>query len=165
MKKKERVVPKKNYYILSFLIVMVVVVTFLIFDMNNKFQNNKLEESYFTGYLNEVNENELDSIMTETTTEYFILITKTEDEDVYKFEKDLKKIIKKNDLRDNFVFINYTDNSDLSNLNKKFGSDIKTIPAILYFKDGVFVKSIDSKEGIIKASDFDKLLDEYEIKD
>lgn len=164
MKKKDRVVPKKNYYILSLLIIMVVVVTFLIFDMNERYQNNKLNESYLTGYINEVNENEINNIMSETTTEFFVLVTETGKEEVYDFERDLKKIIKRYDLRDNFILINYTDKDSLESLNKKFNSDIKTIPAILYFKDGVFVKSIDSREEMLKAEDFDKLLEEYEIK-
>ena len=166
MKKNDRVVPRKNYFILALLMIMVVMVTFLIFDINNKYQNRKLNESYLTGYLNEVTENEINNIMTETTTEFFVLITETGREDVYKFETQLKKIIKKYDLRDNFILIDYTENKDsLDSLNKKFNSDIKSIPAILYFKDGEFVKSIDSSEEILKAEEFDKLLDEYEIKE
>ena len=165
MKKKDRVVPKKNYYILALLIIMVVVVTFLIFDMNNKYQDNKLNENYLSGYINEVTENEINNIMTETTTDFFVLVTKTGDEKVYDFEIRLKKIIKKYDLRDNFILIDYTDKDSLDSLNSKFKSDIKSIPAILYFKNGEFVKSIDSSEEMLRSEDFDKLLEEYEIKD
>lgn len=165
MKKNVRVVPKKNYYILTLLIFMVVVVTFLIFDISDKYQDSKLDTNYLSGYLNEVNEEEIDNVMSETTTDFFVLITKSGDEEVYKFETQLKKIIKKYDLRDNFIFINYTENTDLDSLNNKFKSDIKSIPAILYFKNGEFVKSIDSSEDMLKSSDFDKLLEEYEINE
>ena len=54
--------------------------------------------SYLSGYLNEVSENEINNIMTETTTEFFVLVTETGNEDIYNFEKDLKKIIKTNTL-------------------------------------------------------------------
>ena len=166
MKKNDRVVPRKNYYILTLLIIMVVVITFLIFNLNDKYQNSKLESSYLSGYLNEVSENEINNVMAETTTDFFVLVTDTNNEDIYNFEKDLKKIIKKNDLRDNFVLIDYSDNKDsLDSLNKKFNSNIETLPAIIYFKDGVFVKNIDSSEEMLRADEFDKLLDEYEIKD
>lgn len=166
MKKQERVVPRKNYYILALLIVMVVIVTFLIFNINDKYRNSKLDNSYLAGYLNEVTENEINNIMTETTTEFFVLVTDTGNEDIYNFEKDLKKIIKKYDLRDNFVLINYGEKDDnLDRLNKKFNSNIKKLPAIIYFKDGVFVKNIDSSDELLRADEFDKLLDEYELKD
>ena len=165
MKKQERVVPKKNYFLLALLMIMVVVVTFLIFDINNKYQDSKLKESYLNGYLNEVTENEIDNVMTETTTEFFVLITETGNEEIYKFETQLKKIIKKYDLRDNFIFIDYSEKDNLDSLNKKFNSNIKSIPAIIYFKDGQYVKNIDSSEGILKAEDFDKLLEEYEIEE
>ena len=124
MKKSNKVVPRRNYYILTLLIVMVVVVTFLIFDMNEEYQNSKLDSSYLSGYINEVSENEIKNIMVEPTSDFFVLITETGNENVYKFETQLKKIIRKYDLRDNFILIDYSDNKDnLDSLNKKFNSD------------------------------------------
>lgn len=165
MKKKDRVVPKKNYLYLLVMIILVVIITFSIFNINKKYNERKLEQSYFEGYLNEISTNELNTILTEPSSELFILVTETNNENVYNFEIELKKIIKKNDLRDNFIYLDYTDEKDnIDELNKILKSDIKTIPAIVYLKNGEVMKTIDSSEAILQASEFDKLLEEYEVE-
>ena len=164
MKKKDRVVPKKNYLYLLIMIVLVVIITLSIFNINNKYQERKLEQSYFDGYLNEIAIEELNTILTEPNSEQFILITKTEDEEVYDFEVNLKKIIKKKDLRDNFIYINYGEEENLDELNKVLETKLKKLPAIVYLKNGELMKAIDSTENILQASEFDKLLEEYEVE-
>ena len=159
--KKERVIPKKNYFYLIIMILVVVFLTLFIFNMNDKIQNKKLENSYLNGYVNEIGINEVNNVLSEPSSDLFILITKVNDEKVYKFESDLKKVIKKYDLRDNFI---YMVNNDIVDINKKFGSDIKAIPAIIYLKNGEFIKSIDSKDNLLSSGDFQKLIDEYEVK-
>ena len=160
--KKNKVVPKKNYFYLFLMFVVVVILTFMIFEINNKYQNKKLDKSYMDGFINQIKLDEVRNVLTEPSSELFILVTKTNDPDAYKFESNLKKIINKNDLRDNFIFIDYT-NGDLKDLNEVLGSNIKMVPAIVYIRNGEFVKNIDSSNGILQASEFQKLLDEYEI--
>lgn len=164
MKKNERVIPKKNYLYLVVMIVLVILVTFFIFEMNKKYHERKLESSYLSGYVSEVNVSDLNNILTEPSSELFILVTKTGSEEVYELETELKKVIKSRDLRDNFIYIDYTNEEDnIEELNKILGSDIKTIPAMVYYKDGEYVKTIDSSASILNSGDFEKLLDEYEV--
>lgn len=163
MKKNERVVPIKNYIYLLIMIIVVVALTFLIFNINKNYQTKKLETSYLANYLTVVKTEELSNILSEPSSELFIFVTKTNDENVFNLEKDLKKIIKKHDLRDNFILLDYTDESNVEELNKILKSDIETLPAIIYIKNGEFIKSIDSKESLLKSSDFEKMLDEYEV--
>lgn len=162
MKKNYREVPKKNYIILLLMICFIVFITFFIFDINKKYQSRKLESSYLSGYISEVNVGDLNNILTEPSSELFIFVTKTRDEAVYNFEMDLKKVIKNRDLRDNFMYLDYTD-GDLGELNEVLGSEVSTIPAIIYFKNGEYVKSIDSSMSMLNSGDFEKLLDEYEV--
>ena len=163
--KNERVVPKINYLYLILMIISIVLITFFIFGINDKVQNKKLETSYLEGYINEVSFSELLNVLSEPSSELFILVTKTNDESVYKFETELKKIIKKYDLRDNFIYIDSSNNETVVNrINNILNSDIKTIPAIIYIKNGEFVKNIDSSVNILNGGDFEKLLDEYEVK-
>ena len=164
MKKKDRVVPKKNYLYLLIMIVLVVIITISIFNINNKYQERRLEQSYFEGYLNEVSLKELNTILTEPNSEQFILVTKIEDEKIYDFEVELKKIIKKKDLRDNFIYLEYNNEEDLNELNKILKTKIKVLPAIVYIKNGELKKTIDSSESLLQASEFDKLLEEYEVE-
>ena len=105
----------------------VVIITFIIFGINDKYQNKKLESSYLSGYVNQIRVEEIDNILTEPNSDMFVLITKTGDDNVYNFENALKKIIKKKDLRDNFIFIDYSDNDNYDVINKKFKSNIKSV--------------------------------------
>jgi len=163
--KKDRVVPKKNYLYLLLMITLVVILTFSVFNINKKYQTRKLESSYMEGYLNEISTNELNTLLIEPSSELFILLTETNDEDIYDFEIDLKRIIKRKDLRDNFIYIDLTDKeSELKELNQILKSNIKTIPSIIYLKNGEVIKVIESKDTIIRADEFEKMLDEYEVE-
>ena len=163
MKEKKRVVPKKNYLYLILMLVMVVVVTFSIVNISKSYNNKKLEKSYLYKYVNEVTVDEVKNILTEPSSEMFILVTKCNDEVVYNFERDVKKVIKNHDLRDNFIYIDYTANENLDSLNKVLGSNIAKIPAIIYYKNGEVITNIDSSERMLNSGDFEQLLDSYEV--
>lgn len=165
MKENKRVVPKKNYLYLLIMIIMVVFVTFSIVNICKYYDNKKLEKSYLEGYITEVALEEVENVLTEPSSELFILVTKVNNENVYNFEKDLKKVIKNRDIRDNIIYIDYTDNkNNIDGLNKVLGSDINSIPAIIYYKNGKVVTSIDSSDGLLNAGDFEQLLDSYEVE-
>ena len=164
MNKKERVIPKKNYLYVLLMIIGVVIITFAIFNLNDKYQLKKLEQSYFEGYLNEISSKELNTVLTEPSSELFILLTETNNEKIYNFEIDLMKIIKKNNLRDNFIYLDLTNkNEEINDLNKMFNIKLREIPAIIYLKNGELIKVIDSKETLLKAEELEKLIEEYEV--
>lgn len=165
MKDNKRVVPKKNYLYLLIMLLIVVFVTFGVVNISNYYDEKKLEKSYFDGYISEVTLKDMKNILTEPSSEMFIIITEVNNEEIYRQEKEIKKVIKKRDIRDNIMFIDYTDNkNDLSELNKVLGSNIKSIPAIIYYKNGQIVTSIDSSNGLLNAFEFEKLLDSYEVE-
>lgn len=163
MKDNKRVVPKKNYLYLLIMIIMVIFVTFSIVNIGNYYSNKKLEKSYFDGYINQVSLKDLKNVLTEPSSELFILITEVNNEKVYDVEKDIKQVIKNRDIRDNVIYMDYTD-KDISKLNKEFNSNIRSIPAIMYFRNGKFVTSIDSYNNLLSAGDFEQLLDSYEVE-
>lgn len=165
MKDNKRVVPRKNYLYLLIMLVLVVTITFGIVNISKYYDEKKLEESYLSGYISEVTLEDMRNILTEPSSEMFIIVTEINNESVYNTEKDIKKVIKRRDIRDNMMFINYTDSKDdLTELNKVLKSDIKSIPAIIYYKNGEVVTSIDSYNGLINAGEFEKLLDSYEVE-
>ena len=163
MKTNKRVVPKKNYFYLIIMLVMVVVITFSITHLGNTYKDRKLEKSYLYKYVNDVTLDEVNNILTEPSSELFILITKTNDELVYNVEKDLKKVIKDHDLRDNFIYIEFNQSINLDTLNNTLGSNIKSVPAIIYYKNGNLITSVDSDDGLLNSGDFEYILDSYEV--
>ena len=164
MKENRRVVPKKNYLYLIIMFIMVVIITFSIVNIAKYYDEKKLENSYLNGYITEVTLEEVESVLTEPSSEMFIIVTEVNNENVYNFEKKLKKIIKSRDIRDNIIYIISKDDNDISELNKILNSNINSVPGIIYYKNGEYVTSIDGNDGLIDAGEFEQLLDSYEVE-
>lgn len=135
----------------------------------------KLDKSYLldtqTISLEIKNLDEINQILAEAPTEYFILVSYTGANDVYNLENGLKKIIDDYKLNDSFYYLDITDikNDDnyLARINNAFNTDkIKKVPVILYYKDGKLVDIVSRlDDNCIKAADFQKLLDQNDFED
>ena len=171
-KSKTTIEPKK---ILIVVIVVLVIILgiFYINKWNKVKEQEKLMKSYLmtSGTINlEIkNLDEVSYYKTEAPSSYFVLINYTGNKDNYELEKGLKSIIDTYKLNDEFYYLNVESIMDednyLTRLNTAFDTDIiKTVPIILYYKDGEIVdtvKRLDSKT--INPADFQKLLDIYDF--
>jgi len=164
-----RVVPKKNYYILVVMLIGVVILTFAITSIVNAVKNNNVSSGYINRYVSEIAYTELDTYLVEPASNTFIYVTYTGDKNIYKLEKDLKKLVNNYELANEFIYVNVTDemlDEDFVNeLNDKLNitEKISKLPVILYYKDGVLTDIVDSEENLFSVADFQKLLDIYEI--
>ena len=170
----------KNIFTTKSVIVIISCFLLLILAITYIYRVNKLNETekYCTSYLLSTgtinleikNLEEVSQILTESPSEYFVLITYTDSKDTYNLETGLKTIIDKYKLSDSFYYINVKDmlNEDnyLTRLNNAFGTDkITSVPVILYYKDGKVVNTVHRNDSnIINASDFQKILDIYEYQ-
>ena len=106
-----------------------------------------------------------------TGEESFIFVTTLNDENEYKLEKDLKKVIGENRLNDKFyVYVDDPSCGSLSDIttnasiNLKLQEKITQVPTILYYKDGSLVDYVERVDkNMIEAADFVQLLDIYEL--
>ena len=129
-----------------------------VFDIKDYSKSYLLKHKAVT---NEIVDNNL-SILPDK--DAFILVTSLNNEEEYNLEKDLKKVIKDNKIKDNFYVYIYNENNKV-NLNNIFQvtGDIK-LPTILYYKNGKFVDMVKREDqNMIEAADFVKLLDIYEL--
>ena len=178
VKKKKSGVSSKNYVIVSIISLIAIFLTYYIFSWYNLIQEKKYNESYLikTNTISlEVNDlTEIESTFTEAPSEYLVYIGYKNDEEIYKLEKSLKKIIDKNNLNDNFYYIDVTElrkeDGYLEKLNNTLGLEenkITKVPTIIYFKNGKVLKDAiitREDEKIIDAGDFEHLLEIYELK-
>lgn len=102
----------------------------------------------------------------------FVLVTNYNDESEYNLEKDLKSVIGKYKLSNNFyVFPQNHNCGTISDIQSgtlgeilKLKESINTMPTILYYKNGEFVDYVKREDAkMIEAADFVQLLDIYEI--
>lgn len=158
-----------------FIIIGIILLLALVIAYVYKVDKNKKLETYSTSYLVSTgtvsleikNIEEVNQVLAESPTEYFVLITYTDNEDTYKLETGLKTIIDKYKLSDSFYYFNAKDmlNEDnyITRLNNAFNTDkIEKIPVILYYKDGKIIDTVKRHDNnIINASDFQHILDMY----
>lgn len=160
---------KKNYIRLFIILAFTIVLAVIISNLYRSYDNNKASKSYISKYVTSLQCKDLSNAMLELSGKNYIYISYTGNKNIYEIEKKIKKILKQNDLEDNFIYVDCTDdidgNNHVSYLKSLFtvGDRELTLPAIIYFNDVAPVDFIDSKNGLIDNSKFDQLLDQYEV--
>lgn len=170
MKKANREIPLKNYIILVLMTVIVVILTLYINAWVKTYKENKISESPFSGVVQEVNISDLSLSLAESN-EIVLYVGYTNDKRIYDMEKRLIKYIKNHDIVDKFMYLNVFDSIEskdyISSLKKTFkevSDDIKTAPMLIYIKNGIAVKVINSTDGIIHTYDISSLNEDYELE-
>lgn len=165
----ERIRKIVNYVLLM---IAIILVCLLSLKVARNIQNSKYQTSVLNKVVGTISLDALNEATKELTSDDFILISYTGSKEVRQLEKDIKKVILDNDLQSNFFYLNVTDfmleDNYIKALNDEFklkGKDeIKAVPAILYFKDGKFVKTLTStNDQMLRIDDLAELLDSYEI--
>ena len=175
--KQEKRISSKNYLYAFLILVGGIILTLYIFE----WMNVKKEEKLMTSYL--ISSNTIDSsiedldsfnqVRQESPNSYFIYLSYTGDEEVYNFEKILKRNIDNYNLRDNLYYIDLTklmkDNENYIEIVKtKLGiKEIEKVPAIIYVHNGEIIESniLDGINGtMLKVADLENLLDIYDYE-
>lgn len=176
VKTNERYIPLKNYCIAAVIIIGIILLTWYGFAWYRVVKENKLSKSYLVSekvISQEIKSlDEVQDVLSEPLSTYFIYISYTGSEEIYNMEKDIKELITKYDLADRFYYLNVTKIKDEDNVIDKIneslhleGKEIEQIPTILYIKDGVVIDSTTREDNkIMTKGDFQKLLDSNKIE-
>ena len=124
-KNKNKSLSMKNYLVACLLILGIVLVVLYFYKWHQVKEEEKYLNSYLvnTGTVNlEMSDiKEINTVLSETPSYYFVYISYTKEEDVYNLEKELKPLITEYDLQNNFYYINVT---DIKEKNENFKEDI-----------------------------------------
>ena len=170
----KRYIPIKNYFIAAFTILVIVGLSIYAYRWYKISELEQTRECYLiktnTISMEITDVNNMQTILMDAPSDYFIYISYTRSTDVLNLEKDLKKVIDKYGINNDVYYINTSKknskNKYLDIINDKFGISITSTPAIIYVKDGQVTEEniIQSKDGIIKASSFEKLLKNNDVE-
>jgi hypothetical protein len=175
VKKNERFVPIKNYIIVFLIVIGAIALALYAFSWHKVIKENRLSTSYLIESKTVSNEIQglegLNDVLSEVSPTYYLYISYTGSEEIYKMEKELASLINKYKLEDEVYFLNVTsikdDNDLVKQVNEALNLDdqVKHIPTIIYYSDGKVVDII-SKDGnnIMDIGDFQKLLDKNKIE-
>lgn len=166
-------IPTKNYiYCAVFLVAAAFLCWYLI-----SWNTIKTTEKYNVSYL--ISENtltyeitdlkEIPRVLNEVPNEYFIYISYTNDEEVYRLEKGLKNIIDDYDIKDEVYYVNVTDIKESKTLYNDLNNAFKTnkitnVPCIIYYRNGDIISVVSDKNKVFEASKFKDLLEENEFQ-
>ena len=170
----KRYIPIKNYFIAAFTILLIVGLSIYAYRWYKISELEQTRECYLlktnTISMEITDINNMQTILMEAPSDYYIYISYTRSTDVLNLEKDLKKIIDKYGINNDFYYINTSKknskNKYLDIINNKFSINVTSVPTIIYVKDGKVQDDniLESKKGIIKASDFEKILKNNDVK-
>lgn len=159
----------RNYIKLGVIIAFTIILAIIIKNLYTSYDNNKANKSYISKYVSVINCKDLSNAMLELSGKNYLYLSYTGNKNIFEFERKLKKTLKQNDLEDNFIFVDCTNDvnednhvSFLKDLLIVGNKEIK-LPAIIYFNDITPIDYIDSQNGLIDVSDFVQLLDQYEV--
>lgn len=175
--KENKKINFKNYIYAFLILIGSIILVIYMFEWYQVKKEEKLMESYLiTSKTIESSIEDLESlkqIRQESPASYFIYISYTNDEEVYNFEKELKRVIDKYKLNDSFYYVDLT---KLKDSNPNYLEEIKnsleledldSIPAIIYVNEGKILNS-NILDGInntkLKIEDFEQLLEIYEFE-
>ena len=170
MKKgNEKKINPKNYIYSILILIGSILLTLYIFEWYKVKKEERLLNSYListkTTNLHITNLDMLKEIRQEAPSSYFIYISYTGDEDIYKFEKKLKRVIDKYKINDIFYYVDITDIKNenyISNLNQIFDTNrISKIPIIIFVNEGIIddnniiYDSINDLETLLNNNDYE----------
>lgn len=145
-KEKERVIPKKNYYLLALLSVFTILILYYFVNWYQTKQKYELTNSSVAEIVSEVKQNELPNYLLDNPN-IVVYFTSYQDKSIKSFEKEFKKYILKYELADEIVVVD-TDKIEerkfyTSFANQYFTNELKMkhvnlnyLPNMLVIKDG-----------------------------
>ena len=161
----ERKIPKKNYIIYAIIVVVTLALVLYMNEWYKAYKQKQLDESYIAKHINEVNYEEFKYISRENPN-LIIYIGKTNCKECIKLEKNLYKIIDKNELKDEMIFLNVTALDNINRLSDYSREELNlnyNVPSIAILKDSKITDVLNSNENKEITDDLIvQLLEEYE---
>lgn len=174
MKKKSKEIPPRNYLICALIFIAIILTTLYILEYNEVKLQEEVSESYLISTstvsltLNTIEE--LETTLLEVPDDVFIFTGYTGSVEEYELEEDLKVLIDKYGVADNFYYLDITQLMDDEEALKEELSDvlnieIEQLPIIIYISNNEVANTITSDdESYLLASDFSKLLEIYDFQ-
>ena len=151
---------RRHYIFIIGIIVLIVCAAFSLINVFVKTDRDNIDVSPLA--TNQILNGDIKKINADT----FLVISYTNDQVVHKNEKEIEKYLKKVNLLDNVMYLDlkdYVNDADyLKNINKAIGlkgeNAIEKIPAVIFYKDGSFVKMVDSRKNTLNVDVFKKYI-------
>jgi hypothetical protein len=161
-----KVIPKKNYLILIGTILLIISACFATFNIYNIYQETKIKKSVLDK--KSIKFEDLVEITNDLYANTFLIIGYSQNSKIYQNEKEIKSLLKKNNLLDNVLYLDVTDIKEsetlISDINEKLkleeGNRISSVPAVIYYNEN---KVTYVKDGTVTKDDIAQIIDMYNL--
>ena len=151
IKTTEKKVSIKNCFILILIFAIGILITLYLCNVYKVYDESKKQIPVIRGTLSEIKYEELEHYISENPTTVIYMCTAS-NEVCRNYEKDLKKLIKKDELQEKIVYLNLSETNSsffTESFNKKYPFTVKitdNYPAIVIFTEGKITNVLQAKE-------------------
>ena len=171
MKKSNKNVSSRNYFIVMVVSVLIIVVVLYARTFYLNYKNNKVNVSVFNDQkINQINSDDFDFALSEISSEIILYVSYTGSSEIRNMESKLYKEIEKKNLTDKIIYWNVTNSKNseyIETLRKRFPEikdQINSVPLFIYIKDGKGVEAMSSELKNVDYKVFNKLVSKYNIE-
>ena len=132
-KEKERVIPPKNYLYLALIIIASILLIIYLLKWYKTYNDSKLYTGILNEYLQVINYNELNDYIIENK-DAVIYVSILGNEEIRKFENKFKNTITDNNLRNNILYLDIT-NEEKEKVKEKLKIN-NNLPYLVVFTNG-----------------------------
>ena len=132
-KKKEKEIPLKNYIYLSIVLMVSIMLILYILKWYKTYNESRLNTGILNNYLQVINYNELDDYIIENKNAV-IYVSILGNEQIRRFERTFKNTIMDNNLRNNMLYLDIT-NEDQNAVRNKLSID-NNLPYLVVYTNG-----------------------------
>ena len=136
-------VPKKNYLYLALILIGSFLFLIYLYKWYETYNESKLNISIMDEYLTVINYNELDNYIIENK-DAVIYVSILGNEDINKFEKKFKNIITENNLKNDILYLDIS-NENIASATKKLNID-ENFPYLVVYTNGVITDTYSINE-------------------
>ena len=162
-KEERRNVPLKNYVILSIIFIITILLTLYINAWIKAYKESNIEVSPLKDTVQEITIYDIKMSLSETNETILYIGDDTD----YSLDKDILKVINKEELNDIFYYIDVSNIEDTVYINslkdnfQELSNNINKGPMLIYIKNGVAIKVKDSSKSRLNINDLDTLIKTY----
>lgn len=150
-----REVPKKNYLYLTLILLGTILLLIYLYKWYETYNDSKLYTNIMSEYLTVINYNELDNYIIENK-DAVIYVSILGNEDINKFEKKFKTIIAENNLRNDILYLDIS-NENIDVATKKLNID-KNLPYLVVYTNGVITDTYSINDNNYSNAKIEKYL-------
>ena len=150
-----REVPKKNYFYLALILLGTMLLLIYLYKWYETYNDSRLHTNIMGEYLTVINYNELDNYIIENKNAV-IYVSILGNEDINKFEKKFKSIIAENNLKNDILYLDIS-NENIDKATKKLNID-ENLPYLVVYTNGIITDTYSINDNDYSNDKIEKYL-------